>query len=44
MIAAIAARDVAEADRLAGLHAAQIVRHIQSSIAADAGINAGMEI
>ncbi|HRP78817.1 MAG TPA: GntR family transcriptional regulator [Aquamicrobium sp.] len=44
MIAAIAARDVAEADRLAGLHAAQIVRHIQSSIAADAGVNAGMEV
>ena len=44
MIAAIAARDVAGADRLAGLHAAQIVRHIQASITADAGINARMEI
>ncbi len=44
MIAAIAARDVAEADRLAGLHAAQIVRHIQASITADAGVNAGIDI
>lgn len=44
MIAAIAARDVAAADRLAGEHAAQIVRHIRSSIAADAGVNAGIEL
>ena len=44
MIAAVAARDVARADRLAGLHAAQIVRHIQASITADAGVNAGIEI
>lgn len=44
MIAAIAARDVAGADRLAARHAAQIVRHIQASITADAGVNAGMEI
>ena len=44
MIAAIAARDVAEADRLAGLHAEQIVRHIRASITADAGVNARMEI
>ena len=35
MIAAIAARDVAEADRLATAHADQIVRQIQSMIAAD---------
>jgi DNA-binding GntR family transcriptional regulator len=40
MIGAIAARNIKEADRLAGLHAAQIVHHIQVSIAADAGINA----
>jgi DNA-binding GntR family transcriptional regulator len=44
MIAAIAARDVALADRLAGLHAAQIVRHIQASITADTGVNAQIEI
>lgn len=44
MIAAIAARDVAGADRLAGEHAAQIVRHIRSSIAAAAGVNAGIEL
>ena len=44
MIAAIIARDVAEADRLAGLHAVQIVRHIQASITADAGVNARIDI
>ena len=44
MIAAVAARDVAEADRLAGQHAAQIVRHIQASITADAGVNARIDI
>lgn len=35
MIAAIAARDVAAADRIASAHADQIVRQIQSMIAAD---------
>ena len=35
MIATIAARDIAEADRLATAHADQIVRQIQSMIAAD---------
>lgn len=44
MIAAIAASDVAEADRLAGLHATQIVRHIQASITADASVNAQIDI
>ena len=44
MIAAVAARDVAAADRLAARHAAQIVRHIRSSITADAGVNAGIAI
>lgn len=44
MIAAVAARDVAEGDRLAALHAAQVVRHIRAAIATDAGINAGLEI
>lgn len=44
MIAAIAAGDIDEADRLAGLHAAQIVRHIQASITADAGVNARIAI
>ncbi len=44
MIAAIAARNVAEADRLASLHADQIVRHIQASIAADPRTNAHIEI
>ena len=44
MIAAIAAGDVAEADRLAARHAAQIVRHIRAAITADAGVNAGIEL
>jgi DNA-binding GntR family transcriptional regulator len=42
MIAAIAAGDVAAADRLATAHAAQIVGHIRAAIAADAGVNAGI--
>ena len=44
MIAAIEARDVAEADRLAGLHAAQIVRHIQASMMGDGGTGADLEL
>ncbi len=44
MIAAVAARDVQEADRLAALHAAQIVRHIQASVTADTGVNSDLRI
>ena len=44
MIAAIAARDVEEADRLASAHAEQIVTQIQSYITADKRINAHMSL
>lgn len=40
MIAAIVARDVERADALASAHAAQIVRHIQTSITAESRANA----
>ncbi|AEQ50224.1 GntR family transcriptional regulator [Pelagibacterium halotolerans] len=44
MIAAIAARDVDEADRLASAHAEQIVTQIQSYITADKRLNAQMSL
>jgi DNA-binding GntR family transcriptional regulator len=44
MIAAIVARDVELADRLASAHAEQIVRHIQASITADGRTNARIAI
>ncbi|UYQ71780.1 GntR family transcriptional regulator [Pelagibacterium flavum] len=44
MIAAIAARDIEEADRLASAHAAQIVSQIQSYITADKRINANLSL
>lgn len=44
MIAAIAGRDIAEADRLASAHAEQIVTQIQSYITADKGINAQISL
>lgn len=44
LISAISERDVARADRLAGAHADQIVRHIQAAISADGRVNAQMTI
>ncbi len=44
MIAAIVARDVERADKLASAHAEQIVRHIQASITADGRTNARIAI
>lgn len=44
IIAAIGARDIETADRLARDHAAQIVRQIQTSITADARTNAHISI
>lgn len=44
MIAAIVARDVERADRLAAAHADQIVRQIRSYISADSRTNAGLTL
>ncbi len=44
MIVAMAAHDVAVADHLADFNAAQVVRHIRTSITADAGIDVRIEI
>ena len=44
MIAAIAARDIEEADRLASAHAEQIVTQIQSYITADKRVNAKLPL
>lgn len=44
ILAAIAARDVEGADRLAGAHADQIVRQIRSYISADIRPNAGLAL
>ena len=44
MIAAIAARDVDRADRIAAQHADQIVRQIRSYISADARPSAAMAL
>lgn len=44
MIAAIVARDVERADRLAAAHADQIVRQVRSYIAADTRPNAGLAL
>lgn len=44
MIAAILTRDIERADSLASAHAAQIVRHIQSAITAEARVNADIKI
>lgn len=44
IIAAIVARDVERADRIASAHADQIVRQIRSTIAADTRVNAGLPL
>lgn len=44
MVAAIEARDVAEADRVAQAHAHQIVRQIQAYISADRRLNAKLQL